>query len=171
MPCDPAVSQHFSEQILLNIKSKYDNIEQLNLQALADNQENARTWNKITQNNAIDSQLLKFLATDSMVIAGDTADTENEQNTSPADQGMAEVEKGSVGVAADTTATANAAVAASIGNLATAIVPIIAGATGVVTAQTLAAVLSAVVTAAGNAAASQNPTNAGNAASNPTTKS
>lgn len=133
-----------SGEVVLNMKRMIEDDTELARRRHS----NAATFDKAIDDIMVarkeDAHLLKYLATVGTLIAGQTGETENQQNTSPADQGMAETAKGTV-------ATSNAAVAASIGNLATAAVSLITATGGVVTAQSLAAVLPALVTAIGGA--------------------
>lgn len=112
-----------------------------------------RESNDNTQDKALDSIDL-FLARSmamqfhfSNVAAGVALSTEDTAN---------EVASDTEDTSAETIATSNAAVATSLGNLASALVPIIAGTSGVVSVQTLAAVLATVVASAGQAAGTSN---------------
>lgn len=105
--------------------------------------------NALTYDKALDmtdafmarSMALTFhLANIAALTSTESADTDNEVANDTEDTAMEGI------------ATANQAVATSIANLASALVPIIAGTSGVVSVQTLAAVLAAVVGAAGTAA-------------------
>ena len=96
-----------------------------------------------------------------MLTATQTGETEDQQSVSPVRTATADALVGSEGVSADTVATSNAAIAASLGNLASALVPIITAAGGIVSAQTLAALLPVVISAAGTASNSATSTKAG----------
>lgn len=87
-----------------------------------------------------------------LAIALVTGDTENEQTVDPIRTSAADAP-----IAAEATSDAGVAVSAqavatSLGNLASALVPIISASAGVVTAQSLAALLATVVASVGQAA-------------------
>jgi hypothetical protein len=90
-----------------------------------------------------------ILGFQNLLVAAQTGQTENEVEQGPEDSAA-----GSEDTSNATVATSNAAVAASLGSLAQALIPIIAGTSGVVSVQTLAAVLASVVASAGAAASS-----------------
>lgn len=159
--CSEAFSQQMTEINALNGKALFDSYHAVVQQGVIDNQRNARSHATLDLATQSWAETVKILATTGILIAGQTGMTENQQNTSPTSQGTGNAITGAVGTAADsisstnaTVATANAAVAASIGNLATALVPIMqasAGNTTTVTAEALASLLSVVITAAGGA--------------------
>jgi hypothetical protein len=151
MPFDGYVLHPGSGEVALNMK-----------QIIEDNNADARrrhsnaadfdkAMNTFTLSTQADLHTLRYLSTIGTLIAGQTGETENQSNTSPMGQAAAEANKGAVGVADAVVATANSAVAASIGNLATAAVSLITATGGVVTAQSLAAILPILVTAVGGA--------------------
>lgn len=131
-----------------NMKMMFDMYLALNHQSAVDNQINAR---RRASNDSSFDHLVSMAVGAALVTATQTGDTENDQTVSPVRTGTGDAIVGSEGISADTVATANATVAASLGNLASALVPIIAGTSGVVTVQTLAAVLATVVASAGTA--------------------
>lgn len=134
-----------------NMKLLFDNTMALTQQALIDNQSDAR---RRTSNNSAFDHLISMAVAASLVTSIQTGETENDQTVSPVRTATGDAIVGSEGISADTAATANAAIAASLGNLASALVPIITAAGGVVTAQSLAALLPTVVAAAGSSASS-----------------
>lgn len=159
--CSNAFSQQMSEINALNGKAVFDSYHVITQQGVMDNQRNSRAYASLDLGVAQWAETLKVLSTTGLMIAGQTGMTENQQHTSPAEQGATSAIQAAPGTAADsisattaTIATSNAAVAASIGNLATALVPIMqasAGNTTTITAEGLAALLSVVITAAGGA--------------------
>jgi len=132
-----------------NMKLLFDNTMALTQQAVIDNQRDAR---RRASNDGAFDHLVSMAVAAALITATQTGQTENAQTVSPVRTATGDAIVGSEGVSADTVATANAAVAASLGNLASALVPIITAAGGVVTAQTLAALLPTVVAAAGSSA-------------------
>lgn len=101
------------------------------------------------QQNAITSDHLINAA---IIIAMQTGTTEDQQTVDPIKQSTADAALAAEGTADAGVAVSAQAVATSLGNLATAMVPIITATAGVVTAQSLAAMLATVVTSIGNAA-------------------
>jgi hypothetical protein len=128
----------------LNEKLLYDGTSQIQQQSLTDNQEDARAWGALKLRQAQNAATIDHLSQIGLLQLGQTGATENQQNTSPAGQAAAEAIKGTIGVSSD-------AIAASMGNLATSLVPVIASAVATATAQTLASVLPVLVTAIGGA--------------------
>jgi hypothetical protein len=126
----------------LNEKLQYDGAAAIQNQSLVDNQEDSRAWGALKLRQAQNAATVDHLAQIGLLQVGQTGATENQSNTSPEGQAAAEAIKGTIGVASD-------AIAASMGNLATALVPVIASAVATATAQTLAAVLPALITAIG----------------------
>lgn len=125
-----------------NMKLLFDLTLSLNQQSLIDNQRDAR---RRASNDAAFDHLVSMASAAALLNA-----TQSEEDTGAAAAGSEETSDATV-------ATSNAAVAASLGNLASALVPIIAGTSGVVSVQTLATVLAAVVSAAGQAAGTASP--------------
>jgi hypothetical protein len=144
-----------------NMKLLFDSTMTLMNQAALDNQRDSR---RRASNDATFDHLVSMAVAAALVTSIQTGETENDQTVSPVRTATGDAIVGSEGVSADTAATANAAIAASLGNLASALVPIITAAGGVVTAQSLAALLPVVVsaagTASGNSAAPNNPASA-----------
>lgn len=156
--CSPGCGEAMANSQVFNQKLLQDSVMSRENQSLIDNQENAResaanarAWEAVkldmaqiasrrSQNAASLDKLLDTAA----AIAIATGETENQQTVSPGDTAMSETAKGAVG-------TANAQVAANVADLATSIIPVIASAVGVATAQTLTAVLPTLVTAVGGA--------------------
>ena len=127
-----------------NIKLLFDD----QLSNARESQANARAWEAIKLRQAQNAQSFDHLVNMTALIAGQVGETEGQQTVSPAGTAASEAIKGAVGTAAAGEAVSAQAVATSLGNLATAMVPIIVAAGGVVTAQSLAAILPAVVAAA-----------------------
>jgi hypothetical protein len=130
-----------------NMKLLFDNTMALTQAALLDNQRDAR---RRASNDADFDHLVSMSAAAALL----NATQAGEDSTTTATQAG----QGTVATAAGAEETANAgvavsaqAVATSLGNLASALVPIITAAGGVVTAQTLAALLPVVVSAVGGA--------------------
>lgn len=91
-----------------------------------------------------------FLA--AIAIALQTGETENDQTVDPIKLSTADAPLASEATSDAGVAAAAQAIATSLGNLASALVPIITASAGVVSAQSLAALLATVVAAAGNSA-------------------
>lgn len=156
--CSPAVAQSMADSQVFNQKILQDSVMSRENQAAIDNQANAREKNandraweaiKLDQAQIASRRAQNAASFDKAMdvitaVAIATGQTENEQTVSPAGTALSETAKGAVG-------TANAQVAANIADLATSLVPVIASAVGVATAQTLTAVLPALVTAVGGA--------------------
>ena len=135
----------------------------LNMKAIiADEQEHARrrhsnaadfdkAMNNLTLAAAQDAQVVKHLAQLNVITAAQTGATENEQTVTPIRTGAGDAIAAVPGVAAGGEAVSAQAVATSLGNLASALVSVITATGGIVSAQTLAALLPVVVTAAGGA--------------------
>jgi hypothetical protein len=87
-----------------------------------------------------------------IVIALQTGETENDQTVDPIRTSTADAPIAAIGTADAGVAVSAQAVATSLGNLASALVPIITATAGVVTAQSLAALLSTVVASVGQSA-------------------
>lgn len=134
-----------------NMKLLFDSTMTLMNQAALDNQTDARR--RMSNASTVD-HLVNVAGAMALLTATQTGQTSNEQTVSPVRTAAGDAIVGSEGISADTVATANAAVAASLGNLASALVPIITAAGGVVSAQTLAALLPVVVASAGAASSS-----------------
>jgi hypothetical protein len=149
--CSNAASQQMAEVNMLNAKLGYDSAAQLQHQSMVDNQVNARAWNSLNLSVATDLHSVRLATLIAGALAGQVGVTEGQQTTSPVRTGTGDAIVGTEGVAAAGEAVAAQAVATSLGNLATAMVPIITAAGGVVTAQTLAALLPIVVNAVGGA--------------------
>ena len=147
--CSSGASQQFTETVALNSKLQYDEAAQLQHQSFADNQEDSRAWSqlklRIAQNAATVDHFTNMTAAQTVAVASQTGDTANQQTVSPVRTGTGDAIVGTVGVSAD-------AVSASIANLATSLVPVIATAVATATAQTITAILPSVLAAAGAAA-------------------
>ena len=159
--CSNGFSQQMSELNCMNGKGILDSYQAIIQQGVMDNQRDARSHATLQNATLAWAETMKVFSATGLLIAGQTGMTENQQHISPAEQAAASAIQAAPGVAADSiatsnavVATANAAVAASIGNLATALVPIMqasAGNTTTITAEALASLLSVVITAAGGA--------------------
>lgn len=132
-----------------NMKLLFDLTMSLNQQAMIDNQINARRRHS---NDAAYDHLVSMAVAAALATSVQTGETENQQTVSPGRTGTPEATIDAIGTSAAGIATSNQAVATSLGNLASALVPIVAGTSGVVSVQTLAAVLATVVAAAGASA-------------------
>lgn len=137
-----------------NMKLLFDNTLALTQQALIDNQRDARR--RASNDSAFDHMISMAVAA-ALSAEIQTGETEDQQTVSPVRTAVGDAIVGSEGISADAAATANAAIAASLGQLATALVPIITAAGGVVSAQTLAAMLPVVIAAAGQAGGTASP--------------
>ena len=138
----------------MNGKDGLDSWRTILQQGVMDNQRNARAHSTLEIATQSWSETLKVFAATGMLQAGQTGMTENQQQVTPSAQALKSAAEGSIASTDATVATANAAVAASVGNLATALVPIMqasAGNTTAITAEALASLLSVVITAAGGA--------------------
>ncbi len=148
-PC--SVLNPNSGEVILNMKS----IVEDNTADARRRHSNAATFDKALDNLHLsersDSQLLKHLAALGLIQAGQTGFTENQAAVDPIRTGSGDAIAGVEGVAAG-------AVAASLGNLATAMVPIITATGGIVTAQSLAAMLPLVIQAIQNGQNQGKPT-------------
>ena len=145
------MSQQATEINMQNHKLILDVSARLAEQALTDNQANARAWNAFNLVKAHNSEAFYHWVNMLGVPQGQVGTTEAQQTVSPAGTAASEAIKGAVGTAAAGEAVAAEAVAAAIGQLAQSVVPIMLAAGGVVSAQTLAAVLPVLVTAIGGA--------------------
>jgi hypothetical protein len=126
--------------------------------ALQEGTENNRGWEQVklrhAQNDtsfdkAVDAFIAGILA--NVCAATGVGSTEAQQTVSPGRTGSPEAAIDAIGTSNAGVAASSQAIATSLGNLASALVPIITAAGGVVTAQTLAALLPVVVTAVGGA--------------------
>ena len=141
-PSPQVIPQHSLLGGAENMKMLFDNTMALTQQALIDNQRDAR---RRASNDAAFDHLV------SMTVAAALANaTQIAEDTTATAAGAEETANAGTAVSAQ-------AVATSLGNLASALVPIITAADGVVTAQSLAAMLATVVAAAGNAAGTSTP--------------
>jgi hypothetical protein len=148
----PAVLNPNSGEVALNMKQIVEDNTADARRRTSNNGTSDRMWDAFNYNVAQDNHTARHLAQLNVIAAAQVGVTETQQTTSPVRTGSGDAIVGSEGVSADTAATANAAIAASLGNLASALVPIITAAGGVVTAQTLAALLPTVIAAAGSSA-------------------
>lgn len=170
--CSPEVAIGMANSQLSNQKIQQDSFASRENQSAVDNQENARevtanhrAWeaikleqaqiaNRRAQNAATADKLadtINLLAIAAGQIATQAGQTEAQQTVSPAGTATSEAIKGAVGTAAAGEAVSAEAVTASVANLASSLVPVIASAVATATAQTLAAVLPVLVTAIGGA--------------------
>lgn len=131
-----------------NMKLLFDNTMALTQAALIDNQRDAR---RRASNDAAFDHLVSMAAAAALLQAtqagedSTTTATQAGQGTLTTASGAEETANAGISVSAQTVAT-------SLGNLASALVPIITASGGVVTAQTLASLLPIVVASVGNAA-------------------
>ena len=128
----------------LNEKLLYDGNAQLQLQALIDNQEDSRAWNALKLSKAQNAATVDQLAQIGLLQLGQTGATESQQTVSPVRTATGDAIVGGVGVSAE-------AIAASVANLASSLIPVIAGAVATATTQTLASILPTLITAIGGA--------------------
>src|SRR5208282_5810018 len=128
----PSVLNPNSGEIALNMKRLIEDDNEYARRRHSNDGDYDKALNSFNLTVKEDNHSLRYLSAVALLTSQQTGETENQQNTSPMDQAAAEANKGAVG-------TANAAVAASVGNLASALVPIITASGGIVTAQTLAA--------------------------------
>lgn len=140
-----------SGEVALNMKQLVDDNQEHSRRRASNAADFDKAMNQVTVSNAQDSHTLRFLAAANAIISAQVSNIETQQTVSPVRTATADAIVGTEGVAAAGEAVAAQAVATSLGNLATALVPIITAAGGVVTAQTLAALLPVVITAAGGA--------------------
>ncbi len=128
-----------------------ENIKLLFDEELDDRREhraNERAWEALKLRKANNSEsfdhFVSMAAAQATASAEQTGQTENEQTVSPIRTGTGDAIVGTVGVSAD-------AIAASMGNLATSLVPVIASSLATAISTAIAALLPVVVTAAGGA--------------------
>lgn len=146
-----AVLNPVSGEIALNMKQLIDDNMEHSRRRASNDSDFDKAMNQVTISAAQDAQIVKHLAQLNVLNASQTGQTENQAAVDPIRTGSGDAIAAVPGVAAGVSSVSAAAVAASLGNLASALVPIITAAGGVVTAQTLAAMLPVVVNAVGGA--------------------
>jgi hypothetical protein len=110
-----------------------------------------RAWEQLKLAQATNASVISHAINAGLILAGQTGTTEQQQTVSPSRTATGDAIVGAEGVAASGVAVSAQAVATSLGNLASALVPIVTAAGGIVTAQTLAALLPVVVNSVGGA--------------------
>lgn len=130
-----------------NMKLLFDTIMGIQTQSLIDNQKDAR---RRSSNDAAFDHLVSMSAASALLNATQSED-DSTATATQAGQGKLTTAIGAEETADAGVAASAQAIATSLGNLASALVPIITTAGGVVTAQTLAALLPVVVNAVGGA--------------------
>ena len=146
--CSPGMATQAADIGLLNFKHGYDVAFARDNQSIVDNQEDARAWGQLklrsAQNAATFDHFINMTAAEATAAAIQTGQSEDQQTVSPIRTATGDAIAGTVGVSAD-------AIAASLGNLATSLVPVIASSLATAITTALAALLPVVVTASGGA--------------------
>ena len=113
--------------------------------------ENSRAWKQLNLRQAKNAETVDHLADIMALVQMQIGIVEGQQTTSPGRTGTPEATIDTIGVESAGVGASAQAIATSLGNLASALVPIITASGGVITAQTLAALLPVVITAVGGA--------------------